>query len=412
VLEFAGVSAATLAETYGTPLVVIDLEVVDAAIDAFVHACAPHGVEISYAAKAFVSIGFARHLLARGLGLDVCSTGELLIAQRAGYAPSGLTLHGAGKTDDDLRAAAQGLVGRIAVDGIDELRRLAAAARAQRVDVLLRLNSGVEARTHAFVRTGGDDTKFGIHPRDEADAAAIIAAHPHLRFAGLHAHMGSQIYDSQAFAGHAEALVDAAARFAGYGLMSEQAVVGGGFGVATQRGADERPLDLDETIATLVRRTAQRAQALGIPVPRIGIEPGRAIVAAAGTTLYRVQALKRQTTRTFVVVDGGMTDNPRPAIYGARHHVASVRRPGAADIDVTISGRSCENDELGPARLPHDLQAGDLLAMETTGAYTFSMASNYNRFPRPAVVAVEGGKHRLFIRRETLDDVIRTDADG
>jgi diaminopimelate decarboxylase len=412
VLELGGISAAELADAYGTPLVVLDLGVVDAAIDAFVHACAPHGIEISYAAKAFVSIGFARHLRRRGLGLDVCSTGELRIAQRAGFTPARLTLHGAGKTDDDLRAATQGWVGRIAVDGLDELHRLASAARAQRVEVLLRLNSGVEARTHAFVRTGGDDTKFGIHQRDEAAAAAVIAAHPHLRFAGLHAHMGSQIHDSQAFAGHAEALVDAAARFAGYGLICEQAVVGGGFGVVTRRSADERPLDLDETIGVLAQRTTQRAQTLGIPVPRIGIEPGRAIVAAAGTTLYRVQAIKRQSTRTFVVVDGGMTDNPRPAIYGAHHHVESVRGPGAGDIDVTICGRSCENDELGPARLPQDLQAGDLLAMETTGAYTFSMASNYNRFPRPAVVAVEGGKHRLFIRRESLEDVLRNDADA
>lgn len=179
--------------------------------------------------------------------------------------------------------------------------------------------------------------------------------------------------------------------------------------------ARDETLDLASTIARVVQCVASRAAELGTSVPRIGIEPGRAIVARAGTTLYRVLAIKRQTHRTFVVVDGGMAENPRPAIYGAYHHVVTVAASpakGVAEREMTLCGRSCENDELGVVRLPHDLRTGDLLAMCTTGAYTFSMAGNYNRFPRPAVVAVRDGSHHLLVRRETLDDVVRNDADA
>jgi diaminopimelate decarboxylase len=316
-------------------------------------------------------------------------------------------LHGAGKSDDELRAAASGAVGRIVADSVDELERYAAMADGGSAGVVLRANTGVEADTHAFVRTGGDATKFGIHPRDEERAAGTLRERTNVRFLGLHAHVGSQIHEVEAFAENVGALMRAAARFARFGLPVAHAIAGGGFGVAT--GAGSARDDRGRAIEAMVRRAREDAATLRVPVPRLGIEPGRAIVAAAGTTLYRVMAIKHQSTRTFVIVDGGLAENPRPALYGAAHPVAAVDRTGRPEREVTLCGRSCENDELGTASLPEDLRAGELLAMRLTGAYTYSMASNYNRFPKPAVVAVDGTSHRLLLRREEIDDVLRND---
>jgi diaminopimelate decarboxylase len=406
-LTIGGIAAAELAAAYGTPLVVIDVDLVDAAIAMFRSLEAAQDLEISYAAKAFVTVDFARHLAGRGIGLDVCSLGELMTAERAEFPAERLTLHGAGKTEAELLAAAAGRVGTIVVDAVEELQRLAQLRElCPSLEVILRLNTGIEAHTHAFVRTGGDDTKFGIHPRDEPAAAAILRANSQLRFTGLHAHIGSQIFQSEAFVANAEALATAAERFAGFGLATRRIVIGGGFGVQTHPGDDL--LDVSATIAAVVDRAKARTRELGLALPRVGIEPGRAVVALAGTTLYRVLAIKRQSNRTFVVVDGGIAENPRPALYGAQHHVVCVR--AAADpCEMTLCGRSCENDELGIVWLPRDLATGELLAMCATGAYTYSMASNYNRFPRPAVAATSSGAHRLLARRESLEDVLRND---
>jgi diaminopimelate decarboxylase len=408
-LTLGGIAAGELAESYGTPLVVIDLDVVDASIAALRAARAGGDLEICYAAKAFVTVAFARHLVDRGVGLDVCSLGELVTAERAEFPRERLTLHGAGKSDEELAAAVAGRVGAIVVDGLDELRHLAVMpAVSPSLAVLLRLNTGIEAHTHAFVRTGGDDTKFGLHPRDEDEAAAILRAHPELHFDGLHAHVGSQIYQQRAFLANAETLLAAAERFARLGLEVKRIVVGGGFGVQMHPNAQAEALDLAATIGALSERVRSWSDARKTR-PRLGIEPGRAIVGPAGTTLYRVLAVKRQSSRTFVIVDGGVAENPRPALYGAYHHVLAVRAHSGDEAEVTICGRSCENDELGAARLPRDLRSGDLLAMCTTGAYTYSMAGNYNRFPRPAVVGIASGGHRLLARREALDDVLRND---
>lgn len=402
-----------MAESYGTPLVVIDLDVVDASIAALRSVRGAVDLELSYAAKAFVTVAFARHLAGLGVGLDVCSLGELVTAERAEFPRERLTLHGVGKSGDELAAASAGRVGSIVVDGLDELRGLAAQpAVSPSLRVLLRLNTGIEAHTHAFVRTGGDDTKFGLHPRDEEEAAAILRAHPELRFDGLHAHVGSQIYQQQAFLANAETLLAAAERFAALGLESKRIIVGGGFGVQTHPDAAGEALDIAAAIAALNERARTWSNAIGRPPPRLGIEPGRAIVGPAGTSLYRILAVKRQSSRTFVVVDGGIAENPRPALYGAYHHVLAVQGRSADEGEVTLCGRSCENDELGIARLPRDLGSGDLLAMCTTGAYTYSMAGNYNRFPRPAVVAISNRRHRLLARRESLDDVLRNDVAG
>jgi diaminopimelate decarboxylase len=400
-----------LATLYGTPLLVIDLDAVDAAVSELVRCSTDLGVEVSYAAKAFATVEFLRFLAAYPIGVDVCSLGELVTAERAGFQAERITLHGAGKSDEELLAACTGRIGLVAVDGVAELQRLSDLSQNRHAaTVMLRLNVGVEASTHAFVRTGGKDSKFGIHPRDESAAASLLLANPQLRFAGVHAHIGSQIYDESAYVENATALVAAAQRFASFGLQSQRIVIGGGFGVPSDPDGDNARLDVAATVATVVACVRDAAQKGALGTVPVGIEPGRAIVADAGTTLYRVLAVKRQSHRTFVVVDGGIAENPRPALYGARYHVTSVTPRHEDEHEVTLCGRSCENDELGTMRLPSDVAPGDLLAMRSTGAYTYSMAGNYNRFPKPAVIGIQNGTHRLLARRETIEDVLRNDA--
>jgi diaminopimelate decarboxylase len=389
----------------------IDLDVVDAAIAEFWRRVTRADLEVSYAAKAFATVEFARHLARHPIGLDVCSLGELVTAERAGFPARRLTFHGAGKTEDELRAVCSGRVACIVVDGLEELERLTVLAPADSPPhVLLRMNVGVAAQTHAFVRTGGSDTKFGIPSAEEAAAIALLTARSTLRFTGLHAHLGSQIHEVAPFLESAQALLRAAQRFEAAGLHAKRLVIGGGFSVAATPEDAAGAIDPGDAVAQILDFVRGRSSALGLDPPRLGVEPGRAIVALAGTTIYRVMAVKRQSSRTFVVVDGGIAENPRPALYGARHHVVSVAASSAGDTEVTLCGRSCENDELGTVRLPRDLCPGDLLAMCATGAYTYSMAGNYNRFPRPAVVGIAGGNERLLARREGLEDLLRRDS--
>ncbi len=411
-LAIGGARATELARTYGTPLVAIDYDVLDAAIAAFCDACAPHDIEVAYAGKALLLVALARHLKHTPLHLDVCSLGELAAAERAAFPAERISMHGCGKTDEELDAAAGGRVGRIIVDNQDELERLAQRGSGDRpIALLLRLNTGIEAHTHEFVRTGGDKTKFGFDPDALPRALALLKAHSNLRFMGLHAHIGSQIYERDAFVANAQALMERAAHCAQLGFASKHVIVGGGFGV--QMHPDQRsPLDLRATLSAIASSVAADAERLGIPRPRIGIEPGRALVAHAGTSLYSVMAAKSEFGRPYAIVDGGVYENPRPALYDAYHHVVAASREPANATETVLCGRTCENDRLGNAKLPGDLRAGDLLAMCTTGAYTYSMASNYNRFTRPAVVAVRGGTHRLIARRESVDDVLRGDCDA
>ncbi len=335
-LRLGLIRADQLADRYGTPLLVLNLDVVDAAVESIYNALNADHLDISYASKAFICVAFARYLVRLQISIDVCSLGELLTAERAGLDPKLLTFHGVGKTDDELRAVVEGRVGCIVVDGVDELRRLASLLNGTRIDVLLRLNTEIKARTHTLVRTSGDNTKFGIHRDDEKAAFTILEDNNRLHFAGLHAHIGSRIYDSQTFEANAIALIDAAARIVEGGWTVESVVVGGGFGVQTHPHYPPKSVALGEIIRAIEFCVKSCAQSHSIPMPRIGIEPGRAIVARAGTTLYRVQAIMRQGSRTFVVVDGGMTDNPRPALYGANHYVVTANQGIDDEQEVTV----------------------------------------------------------------------------
>lgn len=398
-----GVPASELAAVYGTPLHVIDVDEFELEIDAFIRAFAPHGIRVGYAGKAFLCIAVAELLAATAMRLDVCSLGELLTAERGGFPAEHMYFHGCGKTDAELAAIADGRVAFDVIDNREELERLAGiASPSNPVAVMLRINTGIEAHTHEYVRTGGENTKFGIPPADVDGVLQRLRDLPQLRLIGLHAHIGSNIVDAQPFVDNLSLLIERANTARQLGHPIAELIAGGGMGIEALPG-QARPLDL----AALACELAERARGTGF---RVAIEPGRALIARAGSSLYRVTAVKTQGRRTFVIVDGGMADNPRPALYGAHHHLDLAFSAARANPRrVTLCGRSCENDELGEVEIAADLRAGDLVALRTTGAYTYSMASNYNRFGRPAVVFAANGSHRRVIRAERPEDVLRND---
>jgi diaminopimelate decarboxylase len=401
--SIGGVPAHELAAAYGTPLAVIDIDELELEIDRFTRAFIARGIAVGYASKAFLVTALAELLAATPLRLDVCSLGELITGERGGYPTGRIYFHGVAKSDAELQAIADGRVAFGVIDNAEEIERLAARAHAGApVDVMLRINTGIEAHTHEFVRTGGENTKFGIPSRDAHDALRRIAALPQLRLIGVHSHVGSQIVDVEPLVANLEALIPFADAARALGLPVEELNVGGGIGIEDGPG-DPRPIDLDAFAERLA------AHAAGTPY-RLAIEPGRALVARAGSLLYRVVTVKRQGARRFVVVDGGMTDNPRPLLYGA-HHPADLVTSAASGkaAPATLAGRSCENDEIGEYTLPDDVRAGDLIAMRYTGAYTFSMASNYNRFGKPAVAFVRDGTARRVVRGETDEETSRCD---
>jgi len=401
----AGVPASEFARAYGTPLIVYDLDEVDLSVDEFAGAFIERGIAVGYAAKAFLCTALAEVLAATPLWLDVCSLGELRTAERGGFPAGRIYFHGCGKTDDELQAIADGRVAFGVVDNAEELAAIAGRSGPSRgapVSIVLRINTGIEAHTHEYIRTAGDRTKFGVALADVPDLLARIARDPGLRLIGLHAHIGSQIAEVAPYLESLGLLIEQAHAARALGLPVELLIAGGGMGVEETPG-EPRPLDylaLSQGMADAVR---------GTPF-RLAIEPGRAVIARAGTSLYRVMAVKSQGGRRFAIVDGGMADNPRPALYGAVHAFeVMTSAAGEPAVDAVLCGRSCENDVLGSVAIPADLQAGDLVALRTTGAYTYSMASNYNRFGKPAVVFARDGSHRLVIRRESADDTLRND---
>ncbi len=412
-LAIGEVPVAELARVYGTPVLALDLRVLDAAIARFERAAAAHAIEVAYAGKALLPVALVRRLARTSLDLDVCSLGELAVAERGGMPAARIVMHGCGKGADEIAAAAAGRAGRVVADHLPELAALAAVASSARpVSVLLRCNTGIVAETHAAIRTSGDGTKFGFAMPALAEAVAFVRAQPGLRLAGLHAHLGSQLFDEAPYLRAADVLVDALAEIVRppAGEIATL-VIGGGFGVDPH--PDGRTFDVEYVLGAVATRTRDRSRERGIAAPRLGIEPGRAIVAAAGTSIYEVVVVKRLGERRFAIVDGGIADNPRPALYGAYHHpVAVTGRPAGAQVPTTLCGRACENDELVTAPLPEDLRPGDLIALRTAGAYVAPMASNYNRFVRPPLVFVDGARHHAVVRRETLDDLLRCEIDG
>lgn len=406
-LVLGGVRADELARIYGTPALILDRAVLEESIAVFTREAAASDIEIAYAGKALLFSDLVNRFARTPLALDVCSLGELYVAERGGFPAARMYLHGCGKTDEELQAVVDGRVAASIVDNIFELERLAALEVTHPVKILLRVNAGIEAHTHEFVRTGGENTKFGFSATEFARALALLERAPQLRLIGIHSHIGSNILELTPFLENVDATMTFVLAAARAGHPVERMILGGGFGI-DEDGAEA--LDLGVLFPQLRARADAATRAAGLGPLHLGVEPGRAVVARAGTSLYRVVAVKQFGKRRFVIVDGGMADNPRPALYDAVHRplVAHSSARGQS-IQVTICGRSCENDELGDAQLPEDLSAGDLVVLSTTGAYTASMASNYNRFPRPPILWVYRGEHSLAVRRETLDDLVRTE---
>ena len=401
-LSVGGCDLVDLADEYGTPLFVYDEAHLRARCR---EAVAAFGDGVAYASKAFLCGAMARLAHEEGMHLDVATGGELAVARRAGVPGDRLVLHGNNKSDLELAMAVDEGVGRIVVDSFDELDRLdaLAAATGARPRVLLRITPGVEAHTHEFVATGQDDSKFGFTVSTGLAAAAVerAAASTSVELVGLHAHIGSQVFEVGAFARAVEVLAGFAVPF---GLP--ELSVGGGLGVPYVEG-ESAP-----TITEWAAGIRAACEAAGVTA-RVSAEPGRSIVAAAAVTLYRVGTVKDLPgIRTYVAVDGGMSDNPRPVLYGSGYETllprsAEAERPRA----VRVVGKHCESGDLlvREGWVPDDLAVGDVLATPVTGAYGVSMGSNYNHVLRPAVVFVADGDARLVVRRETYDDLVLRD---
>ena len=408
------VSLAEIAARYGTPAYVLDEADVRQRCRGYRQAFG--AAEIAYAGKAFLCRAMVRWVDEEGLSLDVCSEGELAVASSAGFPADRILLHGNAKTPGDLRAAMAYGVGRIVLDSAGEIARIAALAQPlarPRQRVLVRVTPGVDAHTHPAVATGVEDQKFGFSLSTGAAADAIrrILAQPELELVGLHCHLGSQITRPEAFEAAARRLAGLmAAVHAEHGVTLPELNLGGGHGVPYIE--DDQDFDLAGFAARIRAAVRGACASLRLPTPRITVEPGRAIISRAMVTLYRVVSVKHVAgLRTFVAVDGGMSDNPRPALYGARYSVRAVGRPADPVQLTTVVGRHCEAGDVLAAdvALPTGTRPGDLLAMACTGAYHHSMASNYNMVGRPPVVAVRDGAARLLVRRETAADMRQRD---
>lgn len=423
VLEIAGVSAMDLAHTYGTPLLVLDEDEVRGRARAFRiafdRAAADNDTtaQVYYAGKAFLSTTVARWVVDEGLRVDVCTGGELEVALAAGVAPASLGFHGNNKSTRELERAVIAGVGTIIVDSAIEIERLAAiTARTGAVQrVLVRVISGVHAETHDFLATAHEDQKFGF-PLVEAEAAvARIRELEGLEFAGLHCHIGSQIFGVAGFRESASRVLELHAALLDGGPVP-QLNLGGGFGIAYTRVDDPTPIEV--LAGEIVSAVAEGCAARGIPVPALSFEPGRAIVGTAGVTLYEVGTTKDVTiesgaVRRYISVDGGMSDNARTALYGAQFSARLASRVGLGTPQLSrVVGKHCESGDIvvDHEYLPADLVPGDLLAVPATGAYCASLSSNYNHVPRPPIVAVRDGRSRVIVRGETIDDLLARDA--
>lgn len=397
-LTLAGVDVLSLAERFGTPLFVYDEGQLRARCR---EAVAAFGEGVSYASKAFLCKAMAALAHEEGMHLDVASGGEMHVALAAGVPAERLVLHGNNKSLDELETALSVGIGRIVIDSFDEMDRIEALVKggAPRPRVLVRITPGVEAHTHEFVKTGQADSKFGFGTH--AAQGAVERARRTMELVGIHAHIGSQIFSADSF----EKAVEVLAPLVNPHRLPELSI-GGGLGVAYVAGESAPTItEWGEGIRRACERHDIRA--------RVTAEPGRAIVAAAAITLYTVGTIKEiPSIRTYVAVDGGMSDNPRPVLYGSGYETFLPRAVDAQrDRIVTVVGKHCESGDLlvKQGRVPSSIAVGDILATPVTGAYGHSMGSNYNKVPRPAVVFVAQGRARLVVRRETQDDLMRTD---
>lgn len=417
-LTIGGVDTVSLAQKYGTPLYVMDEDMIrqncriyKEAIDRDYHG---NGL-ILYASKAFSCLHMYRIVQQEGLGVDVVSGGELYTALKAGMDPAKIYFHGNNKTIDEIELAVENNVGRLVVDHFLELEHInrIAEEKNKTVSVLFRIKPGIDAHTHAFIRTGQIDSKFGfaLETGEAMEAVKAAAGYPNLNIAGVHCHIGSQIFELAPFQEAAKVMCGFIADVKDtLGIQMSELNLGGGFGIKYTEQDD--PIAYDQYIDAVASVIKTCCRERGISLPKILMEPGRSIVAPAGITLYTVGNVKTiPGVRKYVSVDGGMTDNPRYILYQSEYEAAIANKAADPKDDVvTIAGKCCESGDLiqENAKL-QKAEPGDILAVFATGAYNYSMASNYNRIPRPPVVMVSGGKDQLILKRESYEDLIRND---
>ncbi len=415
--QFDGCDTAILAEQYGTPLYIVsESQIKERCREIRRDFLEKYpGTRAVYACKAFQTLDMCRLVLAQGLGLDVVSGGELFTALKAGADPSLIFFHGNNKSYDECCMAADNNVGTMVADSLSELSMLneIGAKRNKRIQVLLRITPGVDSHTHRYISTGHLDSKFGFPVRDllEGGVMKVALDLPYLAVQGFHFHVGSQLTDNTSHLLALSVLLSLVRTVKEvYGFIPSQLNLGGGFGI--QYKGDPRRKPISYYTDPMMEKIIQFCNVQEMPIPQVIIEPGRWIVGEAGITLYRVGAVKEGGAgRIYAAVDGGFSDNPRTALYQANYQVVAVEKPGApTDRRITIAGKCCESGDIlvWDAELPA-LHRGDLVAILATGAYNYSMSSNYNRIPRPAVVMVREGAHRLSVRREAYGDLLATE---
>lgn len=416
-LEIGGVDTVRLGEDFGTPLFVYDVSYMREQARAFKNALHENGMraQVSYASKAFSCVAMIQLMQQEGLNLDVVSGGELYTALEAGFEPQNIHFHGNNKSPEEIEMGVRAGIGVFVVDNFRELALLEASAQRHRVTltILLRITPGVAANTHHYIATGQEDSKFGFDLQNGQvfEALSYVWEHDSFHCLGLHFHIGSQNFDTEGIERAIRKTFSELAKHypASYDLP-EVLNLGGGFGI--QYVEEDTPLTVREYIANVSAVVKQEADRYNVSVPEIWIEPGRAIAGGAGTTLYTVGSQKQVPgVRRYVAVDGGMTDNLRPALYGARYEGMLANRGLDANEQVaSIAGKCCESGDMLIWDLPlPEVGNEDILAVFNTGAYGYSMASHYNRLPKPAVVFVENAKAQLVVRRETYQDLLQFD---
>lgn len=417
-LTIGGRDTVELAQQYGTPLYVMDEDEIRRTCRSFVSSIERcyngHGM-VAYASKAMNCKAVCRAVMDEGLGIDVVSAGELYTAMSVGFPADRIIFHGNNKTIEELTLALEYGIGRIVVDNLTELSLLGrlAASRGGSTGIMLRIKPGVDAHTHDFVRTGQIDSKFGfaLETGEALEAVKLALAQKSLKLLGIHCHIGSQIFDIEPFTHAAEVMVGLLGEIKrATGVTLPELNLGGGFGIKYLPENDPSPYHCYmEQVSAAVKSSCEQQ---GIELPFVILEPGRAIVGSSGITLYRVGAVKEiPSIRTYVSVDGGIFDNPRYALYHSDYTFTIANKAAMQKNSVvTVAGKCCESGDLLGEHVPlQDTVSGDVLAVLATGAYNYSMSSNYNRNARPPVVMVRDGKDRVVIKRETLEDILRND---
>lgn len=416
-LTIGGIDTIDLANQYGTPLFVYDVDIIRKNCQTFVQAFKNLGIkgQVAYASKAFSSIAIVQIIQEEGLNLDVVSQGELYTAIKAGFPAKNIHLHGNNKSLAELEMALDYNIGCIVIDNFYEIELLThlLKERKQQMDVLIRVTPGIQSETHRYIMTGNEDSKFGFNlTNGQAEKAfQLLNDNKWINFKGLHVHIGSQIFETDKYEKTIYVLFQYLEQWKErYEYTPKVLNLGGGFGIVYTK--DDALVPYEFFIEKMVSKVKEYTDRLQMPMPEIWIEPGRSIVGNAAITLYTVGSIKHiPKVRTYISVDGGMTDNLRPALYDAKYEgIIANKAQIVATSKVSVAGKCCESGDMliWDLKVP-EVDHGDILAVFSTGAYGYSMANHYNRFPKPAVVFVENGKHQKVIARETYKDVVSND---